>query len=69
MHSLISRLRSWWNGKLIERNDDPDGMIVFMPYYDRPKARLCLEAVAGFYRRHWQWLWGIAVGILVKVFV
>jgi hypothetical protein len=60
---LWQRISDWWNGET--KTYDVPG--VFGVYTERHWTSDAAHALADFYLRHWQWLWGTAIAIALGI--
>lgn len=66
---MFTRIRKWWAG---EFQETPMEIILNGGEFEniiRPWPVRAGRAVWQFYLKHWQWLWGTAVAIVLAVFL
>lgn len=68
---IWQRLRYWWDA----RADEPGHSLPRSPIYEfyagdyrRYGVVRLLHGIWSFYLRHWQWLWGIVIAIILSVY-
>ena len=60
------RIATWYQGTYVPPpKNDPNSRIVFIGFgfYVQPRLARVLGAIAGFYVRHWQWVWSTFIGL------
>ncbi len=65
---MFARLKKWWAG---EFHETPLEAVLHGAKFEnitRPWLVRTGNAIAAFYLRHWQWLWGAAIAIVLAVF-
>lgn len=65
---MFRLLKKWWAG---EFSETPLEVVLDGTKFDnvaRPWPVRAGNAIASFYLRHWQWLWGTAIIIVLAVF-
>jgi len=60
---ILNRVRSWWRGKLIAGEYDPENGLLIFPYEDRPRIFWQIKAVLDFLRPHWKFLVTTSIAI------
>lgn len=65
---MFKKIKKWWDGYLVDPNDNPNSGIILMPYIQRPFLARCSETLSKFYLNHWQWLWTTAIAVIALLF-
>ncbi len=58
---------SWYRGRYVSPpENDPDSTIVIVSagHYEQPLIASVIAVLAGFYIRHWQWVWSTILALL-----
>ena len=67
LSTICNKVADWYRGTYVPPfENDPNSSIVFIGtgFYIQPPLARAIGAVAGFYLRHWQWVWSTIIGII-----
>lgn len=68
---IWQRLRYWWDARADEPTQPSPRPAIYEFYagdYRRYGVVRLLRGIGGFYLRHWQWLWGSVIAIILAVY-
>lgn len=64
---MFEKIKKWWNGVDINLENNPDSPVFFIGWHnDKHWTSKLAHILCDFYLKHWQWIWGIVVAIIVS---
>jgi len=67
--SIAARLRAWYRGPFVPRENDADPMLVFTGgEHKQPALAKALGVLARFWLNHWKWIIGTALAVALAVY-
>lgn len=67
--SLSGWFRKWHQGPFVSYENSPGDLLVRMGgEHKRPALAKALDAVVGFWLRHWKWIIGTAIAVALAIY-
>ena len=67
--SIIERFRKWHQGPFMPYENRPGARFVRMGgEHKQPGLTKALDAVGGFWLRHWKWIIGTALAVVLAIY-
>ena len=61
--NLVNKIKKWYQGKLIEPDNDPDSIIFRFSHVERPLLAKILIILGKFWLNHWKWILMFLIGV------